>query len=457
MDKLTRLSIIATLLLMTVVLGLSACTWRMPWAAAPTDTPLPQAPAPTPVPPAATPQPEPDPPEPTPVVLHPPAQIILQRSLDTLAVLDAWHLEVEMPLIVKFRGLSIEVPARYTGDYKAHGRIEGEFAMQLLGLMVEKDLIFESQSMGMSDQAGGGRRISRRPSNIITMMETLGFHPADMEGLEMVGTETLDGVEVYQLTGRVPVEDIQLAQDGVEMTIQGELQFDIWTGVDDALPRQVMVGGKMDVTGLAGAAAEATLQVVGLATLSDFGLPVTLAEPESVLLETDGTRCGAGGQFVEYLDEDRAISFCYPAAEVVDDTVDMCSPFVVSPEGVALGNEIPDSMVMIYPDEQVEKFLGSASGATEITGRMLMCTLRFMAAAVIGDGQSLLELSQGLSTPTPAPASGEEARPLVIQFAGIQQGDALAVSISYVLDEETYGPAVDLVTGSVNVRKPSDN
>ena len=36
--------------------------------------------------------------------------------------------------------------------------------------------------------------------------------------------------------------------------------------------------------------------------------------------------------------------------------VDICSPFVVSPEGVALGNEIPDSMVMVYPDEQVEKF-----------------------------------------------------------------------------------------------------
>ena len=136
--------------------------------------------------------------------------------------------------------------------------------------------------------------------------------------------------------------------------------------------------------------------------------------------------------------------------------VDSCSPFVVSPEGVALGNEIPDSMVMIYPDEQVEKFLGSASGATEITGRMLMCTLRFMVGAVLEDGQSLLELSQGSSTPTPTPAPGEEAKPLVIQFAGIQQGDALAVSISYVLDEETYGPAVDLVTGSVNVSKPSE-
>ena len=459
-NKLTRLLIIATLLLMIVVLGLGACSWRMPWAAAPTDTPLPQAPAPTPtpVPPTATPKPEAKPPEPTPtpVVQYPPAQIILQTSLDTLAAIDAWHLEVEMPLIVKFRGLSIEVPASYAGDYRAHGRIEGELSLQLLGLLVEKDLIFESQSMEMSDRAGGGRLVSRKPTNIITMMETLGLHPADIQGLEVVGAETLDGVEVYHLTGRVPVEDIQLAQDGMEMEIQGELQFDIWTGVDDALPRQVMVGGEMDVTGLAGAAAEATLQVVGLATLSDFGVPAVAAQSDGMVMATDGTRCGAGGQFVEYSDEDRAISFCYPAASVVDDTVDMCSPFVVSPEGVALGNEIPDSMVMVYPDEQVEKFLGSASGATEITGRMLMCTLRFMVGAVIGDGQALVELSKATPTPTPTPAPGEKARPLVIQFTGIHQGDALAVAISYVLDEAKYESTVDVVTGSVNVDKPSD-
>ena len=451
MGKLTRLLIVATLLLMTVTMGLGACSWRMPWAAAPTDTPLPE-PTPTPVPPTATPKPEPKPQKstPTPVAQHPSAQDTLQTSLDALSALDAWHLELEMPLIVKFRGLSIEVPARYVGDYRGHGRIEGELSLQLLGLMVEKEVIFESQSVGMRDRAGGGRSFSRRPTNILWMMETLGFHPADIEDLETVGTETLDGVEVYHLTGRVPVEDIQLAQDGAEMELQGELQFDIWSGVEDALPRQVMVGGEMDVRG---GEVEATLQVVGMATLSDFGVPVAIADAESTLLETDGTRCGPDGRFVEYRDEERAISFCYPVTSVVDDVVDTCSPFVVSPEGVALGNEVPDSMVMIYPDEQVEKFLGSASGATEITGRMLMCTLRFMAASVIGDGRSLVELSRVTATPTPTPKPGEENRPLVIRFTGVYQGDALAVAISYVLDEARHGSAVNAVTGSITVEK----
>ena len=224
MGKRTRLLTITTLLLMTVVLGLGACSGRMPWAEAPTDTPQPQAPAPTPVPPTATPKPE-NPPEatPTPVVQYPPAGSILQTSFDALAAIDAWHLEVDMGLFANFRGLSIEVPVRYAGDYLGHGRMEGELSMQLLGLMVEKDLILETQSLGVSDHAGGARSLSRRSTNILTMMQSLGFNPADIEGLEVVGTEAKDGVEVYHLTGSVPVEGMQVAQDGTDIAIEGDI------------------------------------------------------------------------------------------------------------------------------------------------------------------------------------------------------------------------------------------
>ena len=215
--------------------------------------------------------------------------------------------------------------------------------------------------------------------------------------------------------------------------------FEIWTGVDDALPRQVMFGGEMVVIGLTGGAAETTWQVAGVATLSDFGRPIAAAAVETVQVETGEARCGTGSRFVEFADQDRAIGFCYPAGSVVDDTVDACGPFVVSPQGVALGNELPDSVVLVYPDEQVGKFLGSASGAVEMAGRMTMCTMRFLAGSVLGEGQSLVELSRSTPTPTPTLAPGEEAKPLVIRFTGIYQGDALAVAISYVMDEQVYG------------------
>ena len=177
----TRLLILTTVLLAMVVVGLGACSWRMPWQAAPTDTPQPPADTATPAPPTATPKPE-DPPEDTPtptptrVVQYPPARSILQAAIDTLAALDAWHLEVEMPLTVGFRGVSINVPTRYSGDYTGHGRMEGELSLHLLGRMVEKELVFESESIGMSDGARG-RSFSRRPANILWMMETLGVHP----------------------------------------------------------------------------------------------------------------------------------------------------------------------------------------------------------------------------------------------------------------------------------------
>lgn len=446
MGKLTRLSITATVLLTIVLLGLGACSWRMPWAAAPTDTPVPQAanPTPTPAPAAATPRPEATP-LPTAEIPPPPAQIILQNALDALAGLDSWHLEVDIPLIAKFRGLSIEVPVQYIGDFGAPGRMEGELSLQLLGLMVKRDLVLEARTMVISDEAGGGRRVSQRPASILYMMGIVGFQPGEMQNVEVVGTEMLDGVEVYHLTGRVPVEGLEFAREGMNVVLEGELQFDVWTGVDDALPRQGMIGGELDATG----GAQATLQVVGLATLSDFGVPAMASEPETVLVDTDGARCGVGGRYVEYVDEERAISFCYPTDSVVDDVVDSCSPFVVSPEGVALGNEIPGSMVLVYPDEMVQKFGGSAAGAVEITGRTTLCALRFMVSAVIGDGRSLVELYQATPTPTPTPAPGKKVQPLVIQFTGIQHGEAHAVSISYVVDEGKYGAAVGAVTGSI--------
>jgi hypothetical protein len=448
MGKLTRLLLIATLLLTIVSLGLGACSWRTSEAAAPTNTPVPQVanPSATPAPATATPLPESTPDASVP---SPPAQIILQNALDALAGLDSWHLEVDMPLIAKFRGLSIEVPVQYAGDFKAPGRLEGELSFQLLGLMVKKDVILQARTMVISDEAGGGRRISQRPASILYMMGIVGFQPGEMQNVEVVGTEMLEGVEVYHLTGSVPVEEIQFAQEGMDVLLEGELQFDLWIGVDDALPRQGMVGGELDVTG----GAQATLQMVGLAALSDFGAPAIASEAETVLVGADGTRCGVDGRYVEYIDEERAISFCYPAGSVVDDVVDTCSPFVVSPEGVALGNELPGHMVLIYPDETVQKFAGSAAGAVEIAGRTTLCALRFMVSAVIGDGRSLVELYQATPTPTPTPAPGEKVQPLVIQFTGVQHGEAHAVSISYVLDEGKYGAAVGAVTGSIVVDK----
>ncbi|MFN2242494.1 MAG: hypothetical protein ACK2U2_09420, partial [Anaerolineae bacterium] len=188
MGKLTRLSITATVLLTIVLLGLGACSWRMPWAAAPTDTPVPQAANPTPtpstVPATATPRPEATA-VPTPEIPPPPGQIILQDAFDALAGLDSWHLEVDMPLIAKFRGLSIEVPVQYIGDFGAPGRMEGELSLQLLGLMVNRDLVLEARTMVISDEAGGGRRISQRPASILYMMGIVGFQPGEMQNVEV--------------------------------------------------------------------------------------------------------------------------------------------------------------------------------------------------------------------------------------------------------------------------------
>ncbi|MFN2220069.1 MAG: hypothetical protein ACK2UA_15785, partial [Anaerolineae bacterium] len=70
--------------------------------------------------------------------------------------------------------------------------------------------------------------------------------------------------------------------------------------------------------------------------------------------------------------------------------------------------------------------------------------------------RSLVELYQATPTPTPTPAPGEKVQPLVIQYTGIEHGDAHAVSISYVVDEGRYGAAVGAVTGSIIVDKEAN-
>jgi len=445
MGKQKRLLVSATLLLVTMVVALGACSWRWPWQAAPTATPVPQAA--TAVPPTLTPRPESAEPEPTntPVVAAPPAQILLQRALETLAGLDSWHLEVDIPLIAKFRGLSIEMPLLYSGDFEAPNRLEGELSLQLLEMEVQREVIFETQTMMVSPGQGNARRVSQRPASILYMMGVVGFHPGDMQDVEVVGTETLDGVEVYHLMGTVPVEELPMAQMGIEVMVEGELQYDLWIGVGDGLPHQGLIGGELAMTG----DVEATLQVAGLVTLSEFGLPAMAAEGKSVMVEADGIRCGASSGFVEHEDEERGVRFCYPEASVVDPLVETCSVYAVSPEGVALGNEVPGNMVLIYPDEMVETFGESASGAVEVTSRTAMCTMRFLVSALIGDGRSVVEMYQATATPTPEPEPGEEREPVLIQYTGIQQGDTHAVSISYVLDEEEYGALVEAVTESI--------
>jgi hypothetical protein len=99
---------------------------------------------------------------------------------------------------------------------------------------------------------------------------------ADLDGLVLEGTETLDGVPAYHLVGTVPSEALGLAPPGIDADLGGELQVEYWIGVEDGLPQQVTLEGEVTAVG----EVLGTLVLEVLATFSDHGKPVTIEPPD---------------------------------------------------------------------------------------------------------------------------------------------------------------------------------
>jgi hypothetical protein len=97
-----------------------------------------------------------------------------------------------------------------------------------------------------------------------------------LDGLVLEGLERLDGVPAYHLVGTVSSESLGLAPPGLDADLGGELQIEYWIGVEDNLPRQVALEGKVTAVG----DELGTLALEVLATFSDHGKPVNIVAPD---------------------------------------------------------------------------------------------------------------------------------------------------------------------------------
>ena len=94
-----------------------------------------------------------------------------------------------------------------------------------------------------------------------------------VDGLELLGEETRDGVRVYQLSGSMPASEF--GEDGGE----GELQADLWIGVEDLLMRELAIAGEMEAPEDTQDLADSGTAEMSLSMkLSDFGIPVVIEE-----------------------------------------------------------------------------------------------------------------------------------------------------------------------------------
>jgi hypothetical protein len=443
MRKETRLVGLTAVLVLLLATGLGACGETptpepapVSVAVLPTDTPIP---APTPTP------------NPAPALPPPPAESLLAASLEALAGVDSWHLDMEMNIAATLRGLTIEAPVTYTGDFQAPNRMEGTLSMRILGLTVGKDTVLIARTLDFTEPGTEEGTASSRPASMFSLLRFTGFEPADVKDLEFVGEETLDGTPVYHLKGHVSAQDMEVAPRGAQVALEGQVEFEAWIGVADSLPRQGAVAGTLAAVD----GGQGSLRLTGSTTFSDFGAPASVQPPEHPTV-AGGMPCSAAdSSFVEYDDEVRAINFCYPSDWVVNDLVDGCGFFAVSPTGVTAGTPMPECVVLIYPHQTVARFGDSAAGAVEVLGQTSLCFFEWVRNALNReDGNTVLGLPvRAASLMTRGFLTND---PLVGMVTGIKYDDAKAVTIGCLTDEERYRSIVESITSLIVVGKPAE-
>jgi hypothetical protein len=443
MQKVTCLTGTLTVLALLLVMGLGACSGASALLAPsatpfppPTNTPI--LPTDTPVPPTNT---AIDMPEAGQATLPPSAQSILAASIDAMEGVGSWHIEMIGVMTMSYKGLTMDIPVTYTGDFSAPDRLEGRLSMDILWNKLERDTVLISKILVAPEQETGQTVSSVHPVPLVSLLDFVEFEPADIPNLELVGEETLDGSPVYHLKGGVSAVEMEIVQLGSRFTLLGEVELDILIGADDFLPRQASADGSLAVSG----GAEGTLYVAGTAVFTEYGSGLAADAPEYVVPAAASLSCGTlASGFVPYSDEEEAIKFCHPSDWVVDDAVEQCGLFGVSTTGLGGGRSIPASMVLIYPNETVTRFGSSAAGAAEVTGRTAVCFFRVVLGSLLS-GDASIDL-------TPHQRA---TAPIIGTITGIQDGDAKGASLSLHSNPELYGPTVEAITHSIEVGNPA--
>ena len=240
----------------------------------PTATPTPTAtPSPTPTP---SPQPAPDVAL-TPSGTAPELDALLESSASAMEAVGSFHFEIEMVITAESEGTTMEVPFNLVGDFQEPDRAMGKTEFSILFFTIETEFI-QIGDTGYSTNPETGEWMIDEDSGVPfgSPTDLVGTALAEgIEGLELLGEETRDGVRVYHVSGSVPASEF--SEEGAE----GELQADLWIGVEDLLIRELAIEGQIEPPDDSLELDEGGTVGMSLSMkLSDFGVPVTIEAPE---------------------------------------------------------------------------------------------------------------------------------------------------------------------------------
>ena len=241
----------------------------------PTATTMPTATSiPTPIP---TPTPESMPsPQPLPDDID--LEALLESAALAMADVDSFHFEMDMTIQAGVEGMSMEILLNMVGDFQLPDRSKGTIEYTLAGLNIQTEYVQIGTAFYVTDPFTGEWVAATEGESVMPFDSTTMFlEPAldiQLQGLELLGQETIDGMQTLWVSGLLPASMFAMGIEGVEA-----LQAELWVGVEDHLLRRMSITGELagNLLGM-GSGQPGALSLT--MNLSNYNAPVTIEAPE---------------------------------------------------------------------------------------------------------------------------------------------------------------------------------
>ena len=350
-----------------------------------------------------------------------PAAGIMDTARSAMAEAVTFALEIDIVLDVRTGGLAIEVPVKYAGDLHAIGYSSADLTIIIPFQVIESKLITSSGTNYLFDPVTNTwERLPGDSPFFAGPSVFLGTGASDTTDLELVGTETIEGVETHVVSATRP---------GVEIGgATGDLEVVYWIGVDDGLLRKVEANGLVEfgeegVPGLDFSIANANATLT--ARFFDYGKTVDIVTPELATSRVDHTAF--------LLDDGRVLVTGGFTNMAINDFI---APVLI--ETATVYNPETGMWLLEDPISQVEDGLSLQSAVKLQDGRILTVGLRREGEEIVG-GAVTFDPAVGSRASLPR-LSTPRGLPTVVLLAG---GRVLVTGgwTSGSFDPDSMGPS----------------
>ena len=211
---------------------------------------------------------------PTPTPLAP--ADILKAASTAMEDVDSVHIDMTMQMTMTTQGMTLQIPLTLAGDMQNPDRFKGTMTMEMMGQSVVADMIVISPTTYISESTTGTWQTTTAEEAGLPLdpNSISGVNPEDIEGLALVGEETVDGRLAYHLTGTVKAAPLGL-QESLGAGGDVNLKADYWVDKENSRMLKTTVSGDIAITG----EMEATINLSMVMLFSNFNAPVTIEAP----------------------------------------------------------------------------------------------------------------------------------------------------------------------------------